>query len=149
HRDLIRVTIQGSSGFDVRQINPDSVTLDGVHAIAHVTRKVRRSEFPLATYVFRANELSLPKGLNTVTLAGSLLNSTTTFQSSRPVLNLPDSARASGQLRKYMGSGPSLYGRLAKVEASHPETVINLSGGAAPASRGAPARTGLKVHYTP
>src|SRR5262245_32365240 len=31
HRDLIRVTIVGTSGFNVRQINPTTVTLDGVH----------------------------------------------------------------------------------------------------------------------
>ena len=31
HRDLIRVNILGTSGFNVKEINPSTVTLDGVH----------------------------------------------------------------------------------------------------------------------
>ncbi len=62
HRDLIRVTIVGSSNFKVSDINPATVALDGVHAIAHVTRKVRRDEFPMATYVFVANQLAPAQG---------------------------------------------------------------------------------------
>jgi hypothetical protein len=152
HRDLIRVNIVGTSGFDVKQINPTTVTLDGVYAIAHITRKVRRDEFPIATYVFRADQLHLPRGLNTVTLAGTLKNGTTTFQSSREVLNIPDSARVFGQLKHHLGNG-SIYGRLAKLEATFPTSVPIPTGTGATVSVSAnPAPRGLatlKVHYTP
>jgi hypothetical protein len=152
HRDLIRVNIVGTSGFDVKQINPTTVTLDGVHAIAHITRKVRRDEFPIATYVFRADQLHLPRGLNTVTLAGTLKNGTTTFQSSREVLNIPGSARVFGQLKHHLGNG-SIYGRLAKLEAKFPTSVpIPSSNSATVAVSANPAPRGLarlKVHYAP
>jgi hypothetical protein len=151
HRDLVRVTIVGSSGFDVREINPSTVTLNGVHAIAHITRKIRRNEFPFATYVFVANQLSLPPGLQTVTLAGALQNGMT-FQSSKTVLNIPDAARVQGPLFRYMGGG-SIYRSLTRLEAKHPGTV------AIPAARPTavsisanPAPSGLariKVNYSP
>jgi hypothetical protein len=152
HRDLIRVTIVGTSGFNVKQINPTTVTLDGVHAIAHVTRKVRRDEFPIATYVFPADELHLPRGLTNVTLAGTLKNGTTTFQSSRAVLNIPDAARVFGQLKRHLGNR-SIYPMLSKLEAEFPTTVpIRSSSGVAVATSANPAPHGLarlKVHYAP
>jgi hypothetical protein len=142
----------GTSGFDVKQINPTTVTLDGVHAIAHVTRRVRRDEFPIATYVFPANELHLPQGLSNVTLSGTLKNGTTTFQSSRAVLNVTDSARAFGQLKKHMGNR-TIYPALSKLEAEFPTTVpIRTASGAAVESSANPAPRGvakLKVHYAP
>ena len=60
HRDLVRVSVFGTSGFPVSSINPATVELDGVAPIAHFTRKVRRDEFPFETFVFVANELKLP-----------------------------------------------------------------------------------------
>ena len=62
HRDLIRVTILGTSDFPVNDINPSTVTLNGVHAIAHITRKARRDEFPMATYVFVAEPVAPAQG---------------------------------------------------------------------------------------
>ena len=43
----------------------------------------------MATYVFVADQLHLPKGLNNVTLTGTLNNGVTTFASSKAVLNVP------------------------------------------------------------
>src|SRR5262249_1922361 len=152
HRDLIRVTILGTSGFDVNQINPSTVTLDGVHAIAHITRKVRRDPFPEATYVFVANQLHLPKGLSTVTLSGTLDNGTTPFTSSPAVLNIPYAAQvgARGPLHHYMGGG-TIYKSLAKLEAKHPGAVAIPSSNATAASRSAnrePGKTAqLAVSY--
>jgi hypothetical protein len=140
HRDLIRVTILGTSGFNVQDINPSTVTLDGVHAIAHVTRKVRRDEFPFATYVFVADQLHLHPGLNNVTISGTLKNGLTTFSSTKAVLNIPDAARVSGPLHRYMGGG-SIYKALSKIEAKHPgmvaipssnATAVSVSTNAAP-----------------
>ncbi len=53
-----------------------------MHAIAHITRKVRRDEFPFATYVFVADQLNLPAGLTTATLTGQT-KSGVTFESQK------------------------------------------------------------------
>jgi hypothetical protein len=149
HRDLIRVTVVGTSGFQVKDINNSTVTLDGVHPIAEVVRKVRRDEFPFATYVFPANQLDLAPGLQPVTLSGTL-NDGNNFVSSRDVLNIPDSAKIFGRLKKYETNG-SVYERLSKIEAKHPGVVItssatNTAVSANPNAKGAAA---VKVNYTP
>jgi hypothetical protein len=150
HRDLIRVSIFGTSGFPVSQINPATVELDGVHAVADITRKVRRDEFPFATYFFVANQLSLPPGLQTVTLTGQT-KSGVFFKTQKDVLNITDSARQSGQMKKFLGNA-SFYKALAKVEARHPSTVISVNNAARSAVSGNPAARGaaaIKVDYTP
>lgn len=152
HRDLIRVTIDGTSNFNVDDINPSTVTLDGVHAVAHITRKVRRDEFPIATYVFVANQLNLPKGLQNVTLQGTLNNGVTTFESSRAVLNIPYASRAKGRLHAYMGGG-TIYRALSKVEAKHPGTVAIPASNATAVTISRNAKpmgvTKLNVSYSP
>jgi hypothetical protein len=150
HRDLVRVYIFGTSGFAVKDINPATVELDGVHAVAHITRKVKRDEFPFATYVFVADQLNLPRGLTSATLTGQLKTGQT-FVSQRDVLNIPDSARAFGTLKKKMGNA-SFYKALAKIEARHPSTVISVSSTpVTAASRNTAARgvAKVKVNYTP
>jgi hypothetical protein len=152
HRDLIRVTILGTSGFNVKDINPSTVTLDGVPAVAHITRKVRRDPFPEATYVFVANELHLAKGLNNVTLSGTLNNGTTKFTSSTAVLNIPYASQvARGPLHRYMGGG-TIYEALAKLEKKHPGVTITSSSASA-VSRSANREPGntakLDVSYAP
>ncbi len=149
HRDLVRVSIFGTSGFPVSSINPSSVELDGAHAIAHITRKVHRDEFPFATYVFVADQMTLPTGLTTATLTGET-NSGVAFSTQKDVLNIPDSARVFGQLRKYMGGG-SIYERLVKYERRHPGSAISsevplTAISPNPAPRGAAK---IKVDYTP
>ena len=151
HRDLIRVTVLGTSNFPVNDINPSTVTLDGVHAIADITRKIRRDEFPMATYVFVADQLHLPKGLNDVTLAGTLNNGVTTFVSTRAVLNIPYAASVKGPLHSYMGGG-TIYKALSKIEAKHPTVVIPSSNATAvtQSANHAPGKLAkLKVSYAP
>jgi hypothetical protein len=152
HRDLVRVTILGTSGFNVQDINPSTVTLNGVHAIAHVTRKVRRDPFPMATYVFVANQLDLPKGLSNATLSGTLNNGMTQFQSSTAILNVPYAWKDRGGLARYMGHG-GVYKSLSRIEARHPGTVAIPSGNATAVTRSAnpaPGQTArLAVSYSP
>jgi hypothetical protein len=150
HRDLIRVTIFGTSGFPVSQIDPATVELDGVHAIAHITRKVPRNEFPFATYVFVADQLTLPPGLQTVTLTGKT-KSGVMFESQKHVLNITDSAGVSGQMKKFLGNA-SFYKALAKIEGRHPSTVISLSDRPLASVSRNPAPSGaaaIRVDYTP
>ena len=143
-------TIFGTSGFPVNDINPATVELNGVHAVAHITRKVKRDEFPFATYVFVADQLNLPPGLTTATLTGQLKTGQT-FVSQKDVLNIPDSARAFGTLKKKMGNA-SFYKALAKIEAQNPSTVISVSNTPVIAGSRNPAARGVakvKVNYTP
>jgi hypothetical protein len=152
HRDLLRVTILGTSGFNVNDINPATVTLDGVHAIAHITRKVRRDPFPMATYVFVADQLHLPKGLSNVTLTGTLNNGLTTFESSTAVLNVPYASQIKGPLHRYMGNGADLYQRLSRVESKNPGVAIPSTNSVAlsRSANPAPGRTAkLQVSYAP
>jgi hypothetical protein len=150
HRDLIRVSIFGTSGFPVKNINPATVELDGVASIAHVTRKVQRDEFPFQTYVFVADQLTLPPGLTTATLTGQTFSGVN-FESQKDVLNLPHSALAFGRLRKYIGNA-NFYERLSKLEATNPG-IANTSSGTTVslASRNAKASGAAKivVDYTP
>ena len=53
HRDLVRVTVEGTSGFDVTSINPATVALNGALPIAQFTRHFPHSEFLNETFVFR------------------------------------------------------------------------------------------------
>ena len=80
-----------------------------MHAIAHITRKVKRDEFPFQTYVFVADQLNLPAGLTTATLTGQT-KSGLSFVTQKDVLNIPDSARAFGVLKKNMGEHLLLQG---------------------------------------
>jgi hypothetical protein len=150
HRDLVRVSVFGTSGFPVSSINPATVKLDGAAPIAHFTRKVRRDEFPFETFVFVANDLKLPAGLTPATLTGQT-NSGASFETSKDVLNIPHSARVFGQLKKYMGNA-SFYKSLAKFEAKHPSAVISVSNTPVTAVSANPTPTGnaaIKVDYTP
>jgi len=150
HRDLVRVSVFGTSGFPVSQINPATVELDGVHAVAVVNRKVKRNEFPFQTYVFVADQLNLPPGLTTATLTGQLKTGQS-FVSQKDVLNIPDSARAFGVLKKKMGD-ISIYKALAKIEARNPGTVISATSTPVTlASRNSAAHgiAKIAVNYTP
>ena len=150
HRDLVRVSIFGTSGFPVSEINPATVELDGVKSIAHITRKVKRDEFPFQTYVFVADQLKLPAGLTTATLTGQT-KSGVTFETQKDVLNLPHSALAFGQLKKYMGNA-TYYPRLSKIEARNPSIANTASGTTVSlVSRNSKASgvAAIEVNYTP
>ena len=149
HRDLVRVSIFGTSGFPVSEINPATVELDGAASIAHITRKIRRDEFPFQTYVFVADQLSLPPGLTTATLTGETYSGVK-FESQKDVLNLPHSALAFGKLKKYMGNA-SYYERLAKIEAINPSIGNTAAATVSLASRNPKAKgaAAFVVDYTP
>lgn len=151
HRDLVRVTVFGTSGFNVTDINPATVELDGVHAIARIDRKMRRDEFDNTTYVFPANELtSQPVGLYPATLTGETYNGVP-FASSKAVLNIPFSARLFGRLHHYMGGG-SIYKALVKAETRNPSVPISVTSTPVSAVSRNPRASGsasIAVSYTP
>lgn len=92
HDTLIRVTVLGSSGFNVRDIDVSSVRFGGAAPAFSFIRKVNADQFADRTFVFRGPEVSLPPGFTTATITGNLLNqpanAPTTFSSSATVFNL-------------------------------------------------------------
>jgi len=121
HRDLVRVYVQGTSGFDVTTINPATVSLDGASPITHFTRHFPHSEFPVATYVFVGSDIHLPAGYTTATFTAQTFNGQQ-ITSSKQVLNIPFSAKVPGRLHFLMDKG-SAYPALRRLEATQPSAV--------------------------
>jgi hypothetical protein len=86
HPTLIRVNVIGSSGFNVTQIIPSTVTLGGAHPIFSFDRFINNDEWPDATFVFRGTDVNLPAGFTEATITGNLTNGQT-FSSSVQVFN--------------------------------------------------------------
>ena len=90
HPELVRVSIFGTSGFDVNSILPQSVSLGGASPLAHFTRHINHDQFEDVTYVFRGDQISLPRGITSGTVSGQYLDSQGdlgTFQSSQTIYN--------------------------------------------------------------
>jgi hypothetical protein len=121
HRDLVRVYVIGTSGFDVTTINPATVMLDGARPIAHFTRHFPHSEFLNAVYVFVGSDNNLPAGSTTATFTAQTFSGQQ-ITSSRQVLNIPFSARVPGHLHFLMDKGTA-YPGLRRVEATQPAAV--------------------------
>jgi len=86
HTQLVRVSILGTSGFDVTKIIPSSVTLGGAHPLFSFTRHVNKDEFLDETFVFDGTQIKLPPGITTATVTGSLTDGTT-FSTSQTIFN--------------------------------------------------------------
>jgi hypothetical protein len=121
HRDLVRVYIVGTSGFDPTTINPTTAQLDGASPIAHFTRHFPHLEFPVETFVFVGKDINLPPGYTTATFTAQTFSGQQ-IETSKQVLNIPFSARVPGRLHVLMDKG-SAYPALRKVEAAHPSAV--------------------------
>ena len=85
----IRVTVLGSSGFNVQDIDPASVTLGGAPGLL-VVRFINADPWLDATFVFRGPQVTLPAGLTEATVTGNLTDGTS-FSSSVKVFNTNDS----------------------------------------------------------
>src|SRR5208337_1962964 len=121
HRDLVRVYVQGTSGFDVTTINPATVSLDGASPIAEFTRHFPHSEFPVATFVFVGSDIHLPAGYTTATFTAQTFSGQQ-ITSSKQVLNIPFSAKVPGRLHSLMDKG-SVYPGLRRLENTQPGAV--------------------------
>jgi hypothetical protein len=89
HPTDIRVTIFGTSGFDVTQINPATVTFGGAHPIFSYERFVNRDNFLDETFVFKGTDVHLPGGIIDAPITGTLKNGQT-FSSSARIFNRTD-----------------------------------------------------------
>jgi hypothetical protein len=121
HRDLVRVYVQGTSGFDVTTINPATVSLDGAKPVAHFTRRFPHSEFLSATYVFVGSDIKLPAGYTTATFTAQTFSGQQ-ITTSKQVLNIPFSAKVPGRLHFLMDKGTA-YPGLRRVNATQPAAV--------------------------
>jgi hypothetical protein len=121
HRDLVRVYVLGTSGFDVTQINPATVSLSGAKPIAHTTRHFPHSEFLNAVYTFVGKDINLPAGYTTATFTAQTFSGQE-ISSSNQVLNIPFSARVPGRLHFLMDKG-SAYPGLGRLNARQPGSV--------------------------
>ncbi len=86
HPDLIRVTVFGTSGFDVTKIIPSSVTLGGAHPLYYYDRHVNKDEWLDATFIFRGTDVNLPPGIQEATVSGQLTDGNN-FSSSTQIFN--------------------------------------------------------------
>lgn len=86
HPTDVRVNIFGTSGFDVTQIIPSSVTLGGAHPIFNFTRRINRDEWLDATFVFKGTDIHLPRGISEAAVTGTLQNGQT-FSTSARIFN--------------------------------------------------------------
>lgn len=132
HPTLIRATVLGSSGFDVTQIDPATVTLGGAHPVFSFTRHVVRSQFLDETFVFEGDQVKLPPGITRATLSGSLRNGTL-FSTSEAVFNRDSSFYSPGQVQAQQarwaargGPRPDLPNLIAELE-SHPKPGVTFT----------------------
>ncbi len=116
HRDLVRVTVEGTSGFDVTTINPATVSLNGALPIAHFTRRLPHSEFLNETFVFVGKDINLPAGYTTATFTAQTFSGQQ-ITSSKQVLNIPFSAKVPGRLHFLLDKG-SVYPALRRLDAT-------------------------------
>jgi hypothetical protein len=121
HRDLVRVYVLGTSGFDVTTINPATVELNGAKPIAHFTRRFPHDEFLNAVYVFVGNQINLPAGSTTATFTAQTFSGMQ-ITSSKQVLNIPFSARVPGHLHFLLDKG-SAYPGLNRIEQTQASSV--------------------------
>ena len=121
HRDLVRVTVEGTSGFSVTSINPATVSLDGALPIAEFTKHFPHSEFLDETFVFVGKDINLPAGYTTATFTAQTYSGQQ-ITSSKQVLNIPFSAKVPGRLHFLMDKG-STYPNLIRLEKVSPGSV--------------------------
>jgi hypothetical protein len=96
HPELVRVTVLGSSGFNVTNIIPSTVTLGGAHPLFSFTRRTIPSGFLDETFVFDGDQINLPAGITQATLTGSLTDGTT-FSTTQTIFNRNYSFYSAGQ----------------------------------------------------
>ncbi len=91
HPTLIRVNLFGTSGFNVNQIDPQSVRLGGAAPLAHFTRNINHDEFLDATYIFQGDQIQLPRGIVEAHVTGTVTDPatghTTPFDTAKIIFN--------------------------------------------------------------
>ncbi len=97
HGENVRVTIQGTSGFDATQIDPATVRLGGATPYTSFPRNFNHSDFLSETFVFRGYDISLPGGITPATVTGQLFNGQK-FETTQLIFNKNDSFYTPAQI---------------------------------------------------
>lgn len=111
HPTDIRVSVLGTSGFNVQQIDPNSVRFGGAAPVFSFFRKVNNDQFLDVTYVFKGTDVVLPPGITNATITGSLTNGQT-FESSTRVFNRDYSFYPANEVAQAQGRQAANPGRL-------------------------------------
>ncbi len=158
HRDLVRVYVQGTSGFDPATIDPSTVDLNGAKPIATMPYRFAHSPFLAQTFVFRASDINVEPGLQTLTFTAETTDGQKIITSNQ-VLNVPNVARDRGRLGFLANRGSkstSQYNALQRLAETNPSAILDpsaLSGGSfASVDLGLAtpsAATNVNVNYTP
>lgn len=88
HDTKIRVNLFGTSGFDVTQIIPESVRLNGAAPVFALIQPINSDPFKDALFVFNGKDVDLPRGPVFPELTGTLQDGTT-FRTSNRAYNQP------------------------------------------------------------
>jgi hypothetical protein len=130
HRDLVRVYIQGTSGFDPATIDPATVDFAGAKPVAVLPHRFPRSPFVGRTFVFNAKDIEAEPGLQTLTFKAKTFDGQD-VETSNQVVNIPyASQRAVGRLSFLMNRdsrNTSQYVAVRKLAARNPDAILDPS----------------------
>ena len=127
HADLVRVYVQGTSGFDPATIDPSTVDLNGAKPVATHSRRFPHSPFPSQVFVFKASDIQADPGLQTLTFTAATFDGQTIITQNQ-VVNVPNSASATGRLKFLMNrTNQSQYTALRRLASTNPDAVLDWS----------------------
>jgi len=158
HRSLVRVYVQGTSGFDPATIDPTTVDLNGAKPIASMPYQFPRNPYPARTFVFRASDIQAEPGLQVLTFTATTTDGQQIITQNQ-VVNVPNVGREGGRLGFLANRGSrneSQYNALRRLAATNPSAILDPSAldGRAPMSVNLGADTptappALSVDYAP
>lgn len=146
HPENVRVSIFGSSGFDVTKIVPSTVHFGGATPKFGFDRFINRDGWLDATFVFKGTDVTLPPGFSMAPVTGQLTDGTT-FSSSVRVFNRDRSFYSPSQNRKQQQrqlAADTWQNGFSVVPESQVGTVTPRSATAGPI-----AASAVKVDYAP
>jgi hypothetical protein len=130
HRDLVRVYVQGTSGFDPATIDPSTVDFAGAKPVAVLPHRFPRSPFVGRTFVFNAKDIQAEPGLQTLTFKAKTFDGQD-VETSNQVVNIPyASQRAVGRLSFLMNrdsKNTSQYVAVRRLAARNPDAILDPS----------------------
>ncbi|WP_337176887.1 hypothetical protein [Paludisphaera sp.] len=127
HDGLVRVYVQGTSGFDPSTIDPATVDLNGAKPVATKPYQFPRNPYGAQVFVFKASDIQAEPGLQTLTFTGATYDGQTIITQNQ-VVNVPNSAQVGGRLKFLMNRGnESQYNSLRRLASSNPEAILDWS----------------------
>lgn len=127
HADLVRVYVQGTSGFDPSTIDPSTVDLNGAKPVSTRPYQFPRNPYGAQVFVFKASDIQAEPGLQTLTFKAETYDGQTIITQNQ-VVNIPNSAQAGGRLKFLMNrNNPSQYNALRRLARSNPEAILDWS----------------------